>query len=333
MKEIKITFIIKALNEETNIAACIESCIREAEPYNSEIILVDSLSTDKTITIAKQYPVKIVQFENIADIGCGAAPQLGYQHAQGKYIYLLDGDMQLCEGFLTKAMQYLDENSQVAGVSGKLVDTQLITSEDRRRASEYSHVNSEKNVTHLGGGGLYRSAAIESVLYFSHSQLTACEELELGSRLVCKGWGLIRMDYDASLHTGHNESDFQRIKRLWKNGRLAANGVLLKSAFAEPWFIVCASHLWFLFMPLLVNLVTLFFLLIASLFINLPTYSFLFSFLGVWLLILLLISIKKKSAKDAAVSVVTWHITFFAALLTIFKKPVKPNLNLKGKII
>jgi glycosyltransferase involved in cell wall biosynthesis len=333
MKKIKITFIIKALNEENNIAACIESCIREAKPYNSEIILVDSLSTDKTITIAKQYPVKIVQFENKADIGCGAAPQLGYQHAQGEYIYLLDGDMELCEGFTAKAVRYLDDNSQVAGVSGRLVDTQLLTSEDRRRASEYNRVSSEKNVTHLGGGGLYRNAAIENVGYFSHSALSACEELELGSRLVCKGWSLIRLHDDATLHTGHNESDFQRIKRLWNNGRLSANGILLKSAFAKPWFNVCASHLWFLFMPLLVNVIISFVLLIVSFFINLPTYSFLFSFVGAWLLIFLLTSIKKKSVKDAAVSLVTWHITFFAALLTIFKKSVEPNLNLKGKII
>ncbi|MFQ3170829.1 MAG: high-affinity Fe2+/Pb2+ permease [Oleispira sp.] len=75
-----------------------------------------------------------------------------------------------------------------------------------------------------------------------------------------------------------------------------------------------------LFMPLLVNVVTLFDLLIVE-------------FLGVWLLILLLTSIKKKSVKYAAVSVVTWHITFFVTLLFIFKKSVNPNLILKGKII
>jgi hypothetical protein len=86
-------------------------------------------------------------------------------------------------------------------------------------------------------------------------------------------------------------------------------------------------------MLLLMNVLTLSFLLIVNFFINLPTYNFLFSFFEFWLLILLFISINKKGAKGAAVSVVTWHIRFFAELLTILKKCVKPNLNLKGKII
>ena len=52
----QISAVIITFNEEENIASCIESI----EDVCDEIIVVDSLSTDKTIEIAKRYPkVKI----------------------------------------------------------------------------------------------------------------------------------------------------------------------------------------------------------------------------------------------------------------------------------
>jgi glycosyltransferase involved in cell wall biosynthesis len=48
----QISAVIITFNEEDNIASCIESI----EEVCEEIIIVDSLSTDKTVEIAKQYP-------------------------------------------------------------------------------------------------------------------------------------------------------------------------------------------------------------------------------------------------------------------------------------
>jgi glycosyltransferase involved in cell wall biosynthesis len=149
MGEIQVSIIIKALNEEVNIAKCIESCIKETAGYSCEIILVDSLSTDNTVEIAKQYPIRIIQFLNKEDASCGAAPQLGYQYSLGEYIYLIDGDMECIPGFIPKAMQYMDQNCGVAGVGGQLVDIQINTVADRRRASYYSGIKIDKEVNRL----------------------------------------------------------------------------------------------------------------------------------------------------------------------------------------
>ncbi len=333
MKQIKVSIIIKALNEENNIAACIESCIRESEAYNSEIILVDSLSTDKTITIAKRYPVKIVQFENQADIGCGAAPQLGYQYAQGEYLYLLDGDMELCEGFLDKALNYLNDNPSVAGVSGKLVDTQIGSVEDQRRTDLYNKIINVKNEKHLGGGGLYRKEAIDSVEYFSHSGLRSREEFELGARLLSKNWTLKRLPLNAVLHTGHNEGNIQRLSRQWKNGRLFASGGLLKSALGKPWFKLCVTHLWYLFIPLVVNLLIILTLFFICTYRNLDASFSILLFLSTWLSVLILLSIKKKSLRIAMNSLLTWNVGCLAFIWSLFKHINKPNLKIQGKVL
>ena len=70
------------------------------ESVGGEVILADSYSTDRTVKIASRYPVRIVQLRHPEERCCGVGPQLGYQYAQGEFIYLMDGDMTLLEGFL-----------------------------------------------------------------------------------------------------------------------------------------------------------------------------------------------------------------------------------------
>jgi glycosyltransferase involved in cell wall biosynthesis len=330
MKEIKITFIIKALNEEANIAACVESCMREAKPYNSEIILVDSLSTDKTISIAKQYSIRIVQFLNANDVGCGATAQLGYQYATGKYIFLIDGDMTVCDGFLDYALKFLDENTEIAGVGGKLLDTQILSAEDQRRADSYQKLQKLEFVSHLGGGGVYRKASIESVRYFSHRGLKAFEEAELGLRLGCKGLKLVRTNKDAVLHTGHSESGVQRLKRQWKNGRLAAHGTFIRGALRQQWRFQCFKQMWFVFAPLLINFLIISFIVISSVFVDITvTHSIVF-FISSWLGILLLLTIKRGKLNVAAFSIITWHVAFVAAILSFREKVRSPYSKIES---
>jgi glycosyltransferase involved in cell wall biosynthesis len=80
----KVSIIIKALNEEQHIAAAIRSALHALEPFGGEVILADSASTDRTISIAEQYPITIVRLANPAERCCGIGPQLGYQFARGQ---------------------------------------------------------------------------------------------------------------------------------------------------------------------------------------------------------------------------------------------------------
>ena len=258
MEKIKVSIIIKSLNEEALIEKCITSVINgvkaEGVHFKSEIILVDSLSTDNTVSIARNHPIKIVQFANKKDVSCGAAPQLGYQYSKGEYIYLLDGDMELCEGFLEQGLKHLKENSNIAGVGGKLLDTQIFSAEDQRRVDAYDKIKEMEFVSHLGGGGLYRKNSIESVIYFSHRGLKAFEEAELGLRLKNKNWDIVRINQNAALHTGYVETGLERLRRLWKNGRLHAHGIFLRSSFGQGWWWAAVRHLWFVFAPIIINI-------------------------------------------------------------------------------
>ncbi|WP_309713282.1 glycosyltransferase, partial [Pseudolysinimonas sp.] len=51
----KLSVIVTTFNEEINVAECLESVL-----WADEIVLVDSFSTDRTVTIAQRFPVTIL---------------------------------------------------------------------------------------------------------------------------------------------------------------------------------------------------------------------------------------------------------------------------------
>ena len=104
----KVSIVIKTLNEESNIRRAIESSLAAIVDCDGEVIIADSVSTDQTIEIAKQFPILIVQLENAAERSCGIGPQLGFQHCSGDYVYILDGDMELDPAFLGVAIAAME---------------------------------------------------------------------------------------------------------------------------------------------------------------------------------------------------------------------------------
>jgi glycosyltransferase involved in cell wall biosynthesis len=115
---VDVSIIIKALNEEQHIASAIESALAALDGMSGEVILADGASTDRTVEIARRYPINIVSLTDIQDRSCGAGAQLGFQYSRGRYLCLIDGDMRLHKEFLPAAIRFLEENSATAGVGG-----------------------------------------------------------------------------------------------------------------------------------------------------------------------------------------------------------------------
>lgn len=239
-----LTVIVKALNEERRIGACLQAALAAVQGLDAEVLLVDSLSTDRTVELARRHPVRIVQFDRAADRGCGAAVELGWRHARGEFVYLLDADMLLQPGFPARALAWLQAHPQVAAVSGNLVDTAQRTLADQQRLRAAAALTAPRDVDELGGGGLYRRSAVEQAGYLGHRSLAAYEEAELGVRLRALGWRLVRLPEVAVLHEGHAESDWQMLVRLWRNGRAKSGAVFIKSAWGRPWFTLVLRKLW-----------------------------------------------------------------------------------------
>lgn len=329
----RLSIVVKALNEERLIDACLRSAVSEAERFNGEVILVDSLSTDRTLQIASGYPIRIVQFESVSDRGCGAAMQLGYQFAEGDFVYLLDGDMALCPGFIEHALRYLEQFPDVAGVGGRLVDQQVNTAADRRRVAQYDSLQHEQDVQDLGGGGLYRRSAIEAVGYLAHRWLPACEESELGARLVSAGWRLVRLPCASVTHTGHKETTWQMLRRLWRNRRMHAYGMFLRSSSGKPWQWRAAKVARHVFVAPALYLLSILAAVVLSGFGVPVSESLLGCGLVIWLGVLALMALKKKDIVEAVYSIIAWHFYTVAALIGFFSPIGDPLAPISSRVI
>jgi glycosyltransferase involved in cell wall biosynthesis len=224
-----VSIVIKALNEEKHIASTVESALRAVSGVGGEVILADSYSSDQTVDIACAYPIRVVQLAHPAERSCGAGPQLGYQHSQGDFIYILDGDMTMRTGFLEQALAFLRANETVAGVGGRIVENNLESLEYRSRADRAASHQVPGPVDRLDGGGLYRRHAVEAAGYFSDRNLHSYEEFDLAVRLRSLGWSLWRLPVDAADHFGHDAPPYRLLLRRWRTRYICGLGELVRA--------------------------------------------------------------------------------------------------------
>lgn len=232
-----VTVVIKALNEERNIEASIQSALRGVARLGGEVVLADSFSTDQTIALAMAYPIRIVQLIDPHERSCGIGPQIGYQHSLGEFVYILDGDMQLVEGFLEQAVSILRTRSELAGVGGGLVEANTQSLEYVMREARAARQAEAVIVDRLDCGGLYRREAIESAGYFSDRNLHSYEEYDLATRLRAAGWKLLRIPEGSVTHFGHDVPAYELLARRFKSGYIRGPGELIRAAAGQSRFM------------------------------------------------------------------------------------------------
>jgi glycosyltransferase involved in cell wall biosynthesis len=318
-----VSIIIKALNEEQKITTAIESALKAVEKVGGEVILADSLSTDKTIEIAQKYPIKIVQLTNSDERCCGIGPQLGYQYAQGEFVYILDGDMQMLVSFLPQAVKFISKHPKVAGVGGNVIEMNTESLEFQARVERASKHMQAGQVDRLAMGGLYRKKAIESVGYFSDRNLHSYEELDLAARLRAQDWQLHRVNVDAVRHWGHDAPPYQLLLKRWKSDYINGVGEILRAAIGKPHLNLILKDV----KELRIYIVVIFWwIFLATLpLINAPILLKTIMWFGILLTPLILITFKKKSIIKGIYSIVSWNINSIGLLKGFFTPRTKLN--------
>jgi glycosyltransferase involved in cell wall biosynthesis len=108
----KVSVVIPVRNAEGTISRCIEAVFSQSmKPF--EVVMVDGHSTDKTVEMAKNFPVKVV-YENYGTIG--GARQVGLENAAGDYIASTDADCVPEKDWLKNLINEFDDN--IIGVGG-----------------------------------------------------------------------------------------------------------------------------------------------------------------------------------------------------------------------
>lgn len=321
-----LSIIIKTLNEEIGIKGAIESALQAIAEIggDGEVILADSISTDRTIEIATSYPIKIVQLMLHSDRSCGIGAELGYRFSSGKYIYILDGDMRLSPGFIDEAIRTLENFPSLAGVAGLVEEMVVTNSAMAGRKAKAENSTPASSVSCLNMGGLYRRSAIEKVGYLTNRNLHSFEEFELGLRLHSAGWDLKRINVQSIKHFGPDCSSIKLLCRRWKTLYACGNGELFRAAWSKPYFLNALMQLRVYRIQLAVLIVWIG--LIFNLFLNNFTLHSIGHIFFLWVAIFIYISIAKRSLARGMYSIAAWHVGVFGFFKGIFiKKNHKPT--------
>lgn len=88
MNEPKISVIIPMRNEADKIGKCLRAVLAQSlKPY--EVIVVDGHSTDGSVEIAEQFPVRVLHEDNPS---IGGGRQIGVANVAGEYVAFTDAD-------------------------------------------------------------------------------------------------------------------------------------------------------------------------------------------------------------------------------------------------
>lgn len=106
----KVSVIIPAFNEEAYIGNCLDSLMKQ-EIMPDEIIVVNNNSTDKTVTIAKKYPVRIISEKKQ---GITHARNKGFHEAKYQIIARTDADTVVPTDWIKKIKKHFEDKELIA---------------------------------------------------------------------------------------------------------------------------------------------------------------------------------------------------------------------------
>lgn len=111
----KFSIIIPNYNKGQYIHECLESiCNQDLQKEKYEVIVIDDGSTDNSVEIIQQYPVKLFHTNRKR---AGGARNLGIEKANGEYILFLDSDDYLTDEHVLTKLDGIVEHQDIIFLS------------------------------------------------------------------------------------------------------------------------------------------------------------------------------------------------------------------------
>jgi glycosyltransferase involved in cell wall biosynthesis len=207
-----VSFVIIGRNEEKHLAACINAILRvNYPPARKEIIFVDNNSTDQSLGIARQFPIKVITLKQHPATP-GLARNAGLHAATGDYVHFVDGDMTIDPEWLNNALPVF-RDERVVAVVGRLQEVHPQKTVYNRFFDLGWKTAPIGEICSPGGGGMFRAAALRAIGGYDDS-LFGAEEVDLGYRLRDFQFKIIRVPHLMARH----DMDMKSLGHFWRRG-------------------------------------------------------------------------------------------------------------------
>jgi GT2 family glycosyltransferase len=231
-------------------------CLASALASGCSVAYIDSKSTDGSPELARSMGAVVVELDMSLPFSAARARNAGFEQLGPvtRYIQFVDGDCEIVPGWIETARNQLESRNDVAVVCGRR----------RERFPEKSVYNQMADLEwntpvgeaeSCGGDSMMRCDVFRDVGGFDPS-VSAGEEPELCQRIRAKGWKILRIDAEMTLHDAAMLSFGQWWKRMVRNGygaldvatRFGSQGLYVRHArstllwaFGWPAFVLLGS--------------------------------------------------------------------------------------------
>jgi len=320
---VTLSIVIISRNEAKNIARAIESVLRAVGRCSQiEILLVDSASTDETVEIASHYPINIVRLKPGWFLSVSAGRHIGMHYSRGELILHMDGDMELEPNWIAQSVNFMLEHPDVGAVGGYWRNMQIkigqIANEEDETRDPLGRV---LEVKYVGGAAVYRRIAIQKMGGFQPF-IKGEEGVYLSMGIRNAGYKVIRLPILMSWHYCIPRQSLAGNLRKFRFGFLYGHGQVLRAYRGSRLFWIYLQERSIYTVIYFISLVLLFlFLLLSIIFKNI---FFLGSIVLIFVAVILVFAVKKRSLRDALKSCLVQTLVAYSTLRGFFL-PVRPS--------
>jgi len=243
-----------------NEGARLTDCIQSLQGQVRRIVYVDSGSTDGSVESAATLGAEVIELDMATPFTAARARNAGLKALASQppdFVQFIDGDCLLQDGWMARAIGFLDDNLRAAVVCGR-------RRERFPEASVYNALCDAEWDTPVGetracgGDALMRYNPVAAVGGF-REDLIAGEEPELCLRLRGQGWTIWRIDAEMTLHDAAILRFGQWWRRVERSGYAFAEGTHRFDTRRERFRVAEYRRImaWGLWLPLVTLVLTL----------------------------------------------------------------------------
>ncbi|MES1164824.1 MAG: glycosyltransferase family A protein [Verrucomicrobiota bacterium] len=240
----RIGVVIIGRNEGDRLRRCLESLVGRARL----LVYVDSGSTDGSVARARDLGATVVEIDTTIPFTAARARNAGFarlrEDASGvDLVQFVDGDCEVAAGWLARAEHELRADPKLAVVCGR-------RRERHPDASVYNRLCDLEWDTPIGfadscgGDALMRVQAVTEAGGYN-PDLIAGEEPDLCLRLRQKGWKILRVDAEMTLHDAAMTRFRQWWRRTMRAGYAYAEGAARHGHEPERHWVKDTRSIWF----------------------------------------------------------------------------------------
>lgn len=233
-----VSIIIPTLNAGRYIGNLLESLHKQS--IDSEIIIIDSTSADKTAKIAESFNVKTIVIKR-EDFNHGRTRNLAQSMAKGEIlIYITQDAVPVNEYAIENLIKPFYKDEKIGAVYGRQLPRQKANPiESHARLFNYPPINHVKTMGDASKLGLktvfisnsfaaYRRYALIDVGWFPSNTIMS-EDTYVGAKMILRGWK-IAYRADACVYHSHDYTPLEEFNRYFDIGVFHAR---------EPWIRIC----------------------------------------------------------------------------------------------